>query len=77
MSAKEMFKKLGYKRKRKGYDRNYMAYCKDNLEIKIIFDLEEKTFLKKYRYGSMSIKLDELKAINKQIEELGWLDKEE
>lgn len=82
-SAKEMFEELGYK----VFDDNkyhMKGYLKKNFideTCYIEFDLEDKTV--RSFVGSDSpftpdrdaeIDLKELKAINKQIEELGWLD---
>lgn len=72
MTAKEMFEKLGYKK-----DTTYKIYGHlyyFNEDIKIDFDLEDKDF---YKYSCLndcrcSINMQELKAINKQVEELGW-----
>lgn len=79
MTAKEMFKKLGYKKLPKKYNKNMLLYerkidviggLKPRTELKIIyFCLSDKRiqFSPYLRYS-----LEELKAINKQIEELGW-----
>ena len=72
MSAKEMFEKLGYKQVNN--DINYLIYDLDgvfklkfykpqqDIEIEVIEDI----------YNTLDV--EELKAINKQAEELGWLD---
>jgi hypothetical protein len=83
-SAKELFKELGYKRLPKRYNKNMILYkretniigsLKPRKEIEIIyFSLTDKKiqFSPYYRYS-----MQELQAINKQVEELGWLgDKE-
>lgn len=74
MSAKEMFKKLEYKKLPKKYNKYIICYEKqfnviELLNIRIIFHLSTKTiqFTPYYRYS-----MKELKAINKQVEELGW-----
>lgn len=65
MSAKEMFEELGYKYEfNNKYHIRYYNVEKDNY---IWFDLQLKT-LEISEYCN----LKELKAINKQIEELGW-----
>ena len=67
MSAKEMFEKLGYKL----YNQNiYLEYVKE--EENITFYINEKTFCKCNGYEIGEITLEELQAINKQVEELGW-----
>lgn len=79
MSAKEMFEKLGYELSKN--DKKYIIYenkiC--DTSMKIIFDLDFKIVKKSYNRNDASwIHLQELQAINKQVEELGWLgsDKE-
>ena len=85
-SAKEMFEELGYKQEEN--NKRYISYCwyyyedyedKDCMR-KIVFDLQDKGFLAyspynldKYKDCSIFIDLKELQAINKQVEELGWL----
>ena len=82
MSAKEMFEKLGYKF---SYNQNktVMQYEKkerqwrEEGQININFDLEEKTIDTIFR-GTISDNLppilfpEEIVAMNKQVEELGW-----
>lgn len=73
MNAKEMFNKLGYIQ---DLNNSYcMGYYKRIAETK----MRTITFVKDYKYmtfidtdNNCSITLKELKAINKQIEELGW-----
>lgn len=65
MSAKELFEKLGYKQTRND---NYST-CYSNEE--------EDYYIYFYNYSKKlkvlhDISIQELKAINKQIEELGW-----
>ena len=66
MSAKEMFEKLGYK----CIDEERLVYKKYDDSIKrtihIAFFDNQKILITK------SIGLEELQAINKQVEELGW-----
>lgn len=75
MSAKEMFEKLGYKETEN--DIYFLKYYKPyrlqhDKEIK--FHKLDKTFTVKDDNGINYkwIDMEELKAINKQIEELGW-----
>lgn len=81
MSAKEMFKKLGYKKVNVylPYEK-YICY-KINLLNKyatnhfIVFDLISKTFKKEQTEDwAIGITLEEFKAIQKQIKELHWND---
>lgn len=81
MSAKEMFEALGYEQTQltKFVKYTYKRYISNWYHI--MFDLEEKTIdcyisndspfspLEPY-----SITTNELKAINQQCKELGWLD---
>lgn len=67
MSAKEMFKKLGYNVKFE--NNNFIHYANLELLKELEFDKEYKVF---YIIGSKTIFGDELQAINKQVEELGW-----
>ena len=72
MSAKEMFEKLGRIQTITEYD-DYKAdidYLDEKTEqTNIFFDLENKKvgFINIYK-----ISMQELQAINKQVEELGW-----
>lgn len=85
MSAKEMFKKLGYSELIK--HKSYMFYIKplkietfedepfyENDEIHLEFNFNEKSVNKTYGDDNTScnITMEELQAINKQVEELGW-----
>ncbi len=77
MNAKEMFEKLGYKEDFPD-DYDEIVYSKDILDKKtfgyidsiIITFGEHRVWLT----NKIDINLEELKAINKQIEELGWND---
>ena len=80
MSAKEMFEKLRYN----DYDEGYSAivYINTISDERIWFDLIDKEIEKYYQPSAFEIKtmpitLKELQAINKQIEELGWLGSDE
>lgn len=81
MSAKEMFEKLGYEFEITEYDDfkpdyNYV----DKNDNVIYFDLEDKEliFIPSTKQFIIRKPLELLQAINKQLEELGWLgsDKE-
>lgn len=74
MTAKEMFEKLGREQTITEYDyyKSDIDYLdKKTKQTNIFFDLEDKKigFINIYK-----ITIQELKAINKQIEELGWLE---
>ena len=72
-SAREMFEELGYKQKK--YDDIIYYFKEINIPKKyghiliyhINFILEDKEL-----YTSKNLDYKELRAINKQIEELGW-----
>lgn len=76
-SAKEMFRELGYRYKEptfKVHGDGYFCYediFKGNL---IIFYLKEKEFMTSHNYKEMDIDMPTFKAIQKQLEELGWLE---
>lgn len=77
MSAKEMFEKLGYTFKNHC---RYLKNYKNGKTIFITFDEKKKTIVKgKCGYANEPININdyritmrELKAINKQCEEMGW-----
>ena len=78
MTAKEMFEELGYKiqpikedriafvRRYKKDDFNIITFYNDKYNNKRIMKSGEHDYYCDY------IRLEELQAINKQIEELGW-----
>lgn len=75
MSADEIFRKLRYK---KYTSEDCIMYMKDLFSITFILD--NKTFITEYRQGdynfpkirAFEISTEELQAINKKVEELGW-----
>lgn len=71
MKAREMFEKLGYEYSKLLSDdgRIYYEYKHNNNQPSnfILFDLDYKVIS-----NDCDITLEELQAINKQIEELGW-----
>lgn len=77
MTAKEMFKNLGYKQDKKS---NYIIYyhnLKFNREYQVEFNFNYKTIeVRKlgFKIESHTINLKLNKAIQKQIAELGWED---
>lgn len=69
MNADEMFEKLGYK-KQEGL-REIHYYCDDN---EIILYKDFKWFSCSKQEEIDFINIQELQAINKKVEELGWLE---
>lgn len=72
MTAKEMFEELGYE---------YDTYAKDIIfskdfeyaTVELYFDIETKNLIiQSNKDIAFDFDIKELKAINKQIEELGW-----
>ena len=82
MKAKEIFEKLNYKLKKQ--DDECILYKKeDTFQVKgvnFILSFESVICNSEVKVGNMMMPADnmlsmqELKAINKQCEELGWLD---
>ena len=83
MSAKEMFEKLGYKQlgsfkpgdkyiviawDREKYDEQFTIYFYGSKEIRVVMETKRGEL-----YPPL-FNLEELKAINKQVEELGWCE---
>lgn len=77
-TAKEMFEKLGYKLDTQ--DEYSILYCKDILDKNTFgyIDSEmiyfEEEFNNIYFTNKDCLTMEELRAINKQCKELGWLD---
>lgn len=71
MNADEMFEKLGYKIVIS--NGNYIKYKKDDDNV-YYFLIDIKDFYKSGEYDGMCghITMQELQAINKKVEELGW-----
>ena len=76
MSADEMFEKLGYKMKQKGF---YIEYCKKNNSVKeeyVISFMMETVMATLYTDGylkrPLALEIAELQAINEKVKELGW-----
>lgn len=72
MTAKDMFEKLGYKLMQN--DVNYLIYnFEDAFEIRFYKPQQQiEICYENLFYGTLN--LEELQAINKQVEELGWND---
>ena len=78
MTAKEMFEKLGYKRV---YSQDKVAYFNGNDNVRIRFyelhnDYGKSIQIEDDCHMSTFIGMQELQAINKQVEELGWNNEE-
>lgn len=69
MNAQEMFEAIGY---RKHIENGYIKFEVEQCEV-IEFDLEKKTIWVSEFLEAKELDIDELKAICKQCEELGWL----
>ena len=73
-NADKMFEELGYKNIQMNVINLLFEYAKEDLQERISFYASEevaKTF--KYKNNSSQITMQELKAINKKCEELGWI----
>lgn len=72
MTAKEMFEELGYTERPKNeyYTDAELIYDREKRYFHSIYFDKDKTI----DVSNPTITLDLLKAINKQIEELGWED---
>lgn len=68
MKAREMFKKLGYT----FIENNYCIAYGVDLSHHLLFVKSEKEIMLNFN----GISVDELKAINKQAQELGWFDEQ-
>lgn len=74
MSAKEMFEKLGYEYFNNGLRITYQNYKVSSCKL-IEFNLQKKKmWLADDDEEVVELSLKEIKAINKQVEELGWND---
>ena len=71
--ADKMFEKLKYKKNLT--EMNNIKYYKDDDNV-IYFVITHKTFHKTGEYDGMcdAINMQELQAINKKCEELGWIN---
>lgn len=65
MTAREMFEELGYKVKE---NKSYIEYENDE-EHYFIFNKDYKNI----SIGAYEIDIDEFKAVQQQIKELGWI----
>lgn len=75
MSAKEMFEELGYKEKYSVLDEICYFNSKDNVRIRFFkTDYGNSIMIEDDCHMATFISPCELKAINQQVKELGWLD---
>lgn len=81
MNAREMFEAIGYSLKVD--NNNLIEYSKEDCgHITFCFDIETKRFYSRYSFSSSiqstphSITLYEFEAVQKQMEELGWVEEE-
>lgn len=81
MNAREMFEELGYSLKVD--NNNLIEYSKEDCgHTDFCFEIETKRFYSRYSFSSSilstphSITLDEFEAVQKQMEELGWVEEE-
>lgn len=79
MNADEMFEEMGYEKIERDRLKNIIFtngnkkfyFHKIHKKIKCVeYDKEEKTYIEGY------FTMQELQAINKKVEELGWIEKE-
>lgn len=75
MNAREMFKKLGYKYN-KYRDRNQMIEYRKEDSTSVLFWIKERKFSVSEYCEPKDITVDEFKAIQQQLNELGWLEEE-
>lgn len=72
MNARKMFESLGYEYC-KYYDRNQIIQYYNEQEVQFSFWIEEQEFSVS-EYGELkNITVDEFKAIQQQMKELGWI----
>ena len=72
MTAREMFKKLGYKYN-KYRDRNQMIEYRKEDSTSVLFWIKERVFSVSEYCETKDITVDEFKAIHQQMKELGWI----
>lgn len=75
MTAREMFKKLGYKYN-KYRDRNQMIEYRKEDSTSVLFWIKERKFSVSEYCEPKDITVDEFEAVQKQMEELGWVEEE-
>ena len=76
MSADEMFRKLGYEKYKEEYlGKTMKELYGNNADKRICFWRDKIIEVYDFYDGSRDFTIEELQAINKKCEELGWLDK--
>ena len=71
-TADELFEALGYKKIRD--DERFIKYWRKHDNDYIVMDKETKDFIKNFDFAYWkAITMQELQAINKKVEELGWI----
>ena len=76
-TAKEMFEGIGYKLSEAYSEDTLISYFDGKKNITIEFYIKNKQFKKaKGVFDCVNISIPELKAIQKQCKELGWLEEE-
>lgn len=77
MNAREMFEGIGYKLSEAYSEDTLISYFDGKKNITIEFCIKNKQFRKaKGVFDCVNISISELKAIQKQCKELGWLEDE-
>lgn len=76
MSAEQMFKDLDYKKRIEDGCIKFERHTENVDEALIEFDLDTKTVCASWFMEQKEITIAELRAINKQCEELGWFEEE-
>ena len=78
MTAKEMFEGIGYKLSEAYSEDTLISYFDGKKNITIEFCIKNKQFRKaKGVFDCVNISIPELKAIQKQCKELGWLEEKQ
>lgn len=72
MSAKKMFERLGYKQVND--DVNYLIYDLDGIFKLKFYKPQQYIEIEVIEDAYNTLDVEELQAINKQVEELGWLN---
>ncbi len=71
-TADELFEELGYEKVRD--DERFIKYRKPHDNDYIVIDKETKDFIKNFDFAYWkAINIQELQAINKKCQELGWI----
>ena len=76
MTAKEMFEGIGYKLSEAYSEDTLISYFDGKKNITIEFCIKQTIQKSKRSFDCVNISIPELKAIQKQCKELGWLEEE-